>query len=51
MEINLSPKAKLHLEEIDKDGNVAKRRKVEKLMQSILDSPYHGIGKPEPLKH
>ncbi len=51
MEINLSPKAKLQLEEIDKEGNGAKRRKFEKLMLSILASPYHGKGKPEPLKH
>ncbi|MGF1636633.1 MAG: Txe/YoeB family addiction module toxin [Cyclobacteriaceae bacterium] len=32
-------------------GNKALLQKIEKLLDSILDNPYKGIGKPEALKH
>ncbi|MFD2285665.1 Txe/YoeB family addiction module toxin [Pedobacter petrophilus] len=34
-----------------KSGNKAIQNKIQELIQSIALSPFHGIGKPEPLKY
>jgi toxin YoeB len=34
-----------------KSGNKNIQSKITKLLESILITPYSGIGKPEPLKH
>jgi toxin YoeB len=34
-----------------KSGNKGIQQRIGKLIQSILETPFEGIGKPEPLKH
>ena len=34
-----------------KSGNTGVQKKIEELLQSIRDTPFEGIGKPEPLRH
>ena len=51
MEIKLLSDAKLDLEYWIKTNNKQVLRKIAQLSESILQSPYQGIGKPEPLKH
>jgi toxin YoeB len=51
MEIIFFPKSKEHLEYFKKTYNPIILKKIRKLLASIHDSPYSGIGKPEPLKH
>ena len=51
MQITYTPKAKEHLDFWVKAGNKAVLKKIFQLTESILDSPFDGIGKPEPLKH
>ncbi len=51
MEIDFLDKA---LDDIDfwkKSGNVIIQNKIMKLLESISNTPFSGIGKPEPLKH
>ncbi len=40
-----------HLSFWQRSGNKATQRKISELIQSILLTPYSGLGKPEPLKH
>jgi toxin YoeB len=51
MQIELSPQAKEDIQLLKKVGNKAALKKIEKLIESILKTPFEGIGKPEPLKH
>lgn len=51
MQIELTPEARAHLQFWRDSGNTAILQKIERLLDSILDNPYKGIGKPEPLKH
>lgn len=51
MEIEYSPTAKDDLEFWRKSGNKAIQNKISELLKSILETPFEGIGKPEPLKH
>jgi toxin YoeB len=51
MQIELTPEAKNHLQYWQNTGNQAVLRKIEQLLDSIIENPYKGIGKPEPLKH
>ncbi|TAH03211.1 MAG: Txe/YoeB family addiction module toxin [Sphingobacteriales bacterium] len=51
MEIIYSPKAKDDINYWKKQGNKAIQTKITNLLQAVLESPYQGIGKPEPLKH
>lgn len=51
MQIEFSPEARSHLEFWRKTGNKAILKKIENLVDAIIESPYEGIGKPEPLKH
>jgi toxin YoeB len=51
MEIVLLPKAKEHLGYFSITGNKKILKKITQLLVDIQSNPYHGIGKPEPLKH
>lgn len=51
MQIALTQEAKADLEYWKNLGKTEILQKIEKLLDSILESPYKGIGKPEPLKH
>ena len=51
MEIEFSPKAIKDLEFWRKSGNKNIQVKIEAILTSILDTPFNGLGKPEPLKH
>jgi toxin YoeB len=49
--IEYTHKAKDDLTSFKKSGQPAILKKVRKLIESIQQSPYEGVGKPEPLKH
>jgi toxin YoeB len=51
MEIILLPEADKHLSFWKKTGNKNILKKISKLLSSILETPYEGIGKPEALKY
>ena len=51
MEIELTEDAKQDLEFWRKSKNVKIQHRISELMNSIRQSPFEGIGKPEPLKH
>jgi len=45
------PEAKADLDFWIKSGNKPVLKKITQLIESIIGTPYEGIGKPEPLKH
>ncbi|MBO1304526.1 Txe/YoeB family addiction module toxin [Enterococcus sp. 669A] len=49
MELRWSPKA---IEDLNywKKNDVTKVKRIKKLIENIMETPYEGIGKPEPLK-
>jgi len=51
MEIDITDRAKEDLAFWKKSGNVSVQNKITKLIESILVTPYSGIGNPEPLKY
>jgi toxin YoeB len=51
MQIVLSSEAKQHLLYWKKSGNNSILNKIDKLTDSILETPYTGIVKPEALKY
>lgn len=51
MQIELSPQAKDDILFWNKTGNKSILKKIEKLVDAIIENPNEGIGKPEPLKH
>jgi toxin YoeB len=51
MEIVLLPKAEEHLAYWKKTGNKAILKRIAMLTKAIIETPFEGIGKPEPLKH
>jgi len=51
MEIIFSKKAKKDIEFWTKAGNKSILKKISELLRAIQESPFEGIGKPEPLKH
>jgi toxin YoeB len=51
MEISYTPDAQKDREFWKKSGNKAILKKISSLITSIEETPYKGIGKPEPLKH
>jgi len=51
MEIEFTPRALSQLDYWKQTGNDAILRKIRVLLESIAQSPFSGIGKPEPLKH
>jgi len=51
MQIIYTPKAKEHLDFWVKTGNKPILKKILVLTQSIMETPYEGVGKPEALKY
>ncbi len=51
MEIIFSPESLEDLKFWKQSGNIKIQSKIQKLLESIKDNPYEGIGKPEALKH
>jgi toxin YoeB len=51
MQITYTPRAREHLDFWIKSGNKAILKKIVQLTAAIIESPYAGIGKPEPLKY
>jgi toxin YoeB len=51
MEIEFTDKAESQLSYWKQTGNVAILKKIRNLLESITETPFDGIGKPEPLKH
>jgi toxin YoeB len=51
MEITFSSKAQEDIEYWKKTGNRAVMDKISLLLRDILEHPYTGIGKPEPLRY
>jgi toxin YoeB len=50
MEIKLMPKAEEDLAYWKSTGNKRIMKRISKLLEDILQHPFTGIGKPEPLK-
>lgn len=51
MEIVLSETAQEHITYWKKTNNISIQKRIIQLKNAILENPYKGIGKPEPLKH
>ncbi|PWS30034.1 Txe/YoeB family addiction module toxin [Pedobacter paludis] len=51
MEIEFTLDAKKQLEEWKKSGNKQIQKKISELINSIIETPFTGIGKPEALKY
>jgi len=51
MEVELTLDAQKQLDEWKKSGNKRIQRKISQLIDSIINTPFSGIGKPEALKH
>lgn len=51
MEIVYTLEAKEDIDYWKKTGNSARLKKIRSLLESILETPFEGIGKPEPLKY
>ncbi len=51
MEVIYTPAALEDLNYWKKSGNKIIQKKIQQLIVAIMEYPYEGIGKPEPLKH
>ena len=51
MEIVFSPEALEDLQFWKQSGNIIIQNRIKKLLESIQETPFEGIGKPEALKH
>jgi len=51
MEIVLSPGAKKDIQYWKKSGQKPIIKRIENLLAAMLENPFEGIGKPEPLKN
>jgi toxin YoeB len=51
MEVIYTPQAVEDLNYWKKSGNKAIQKKIQQLILAIIEKPYEGIGKPEPLKY
>jgi toxin YoeB len=51
MEIVFSPEALEDFKFWKQSGNVKIQQRITKLLESIKETPFEGIGKPEALKH
>ena len=51
MEIIISDTAKRHIEYWKKTNNTKVQKRIIDLKNAILENPFRGIGKPEPLKY
>jgi toxin YoeB len=50
MEINFLPEAVEDLNYWKKSGNKQIQKRITSILLAITEDPFHGIGKPEPLK-
>lgn len=51
MEVNFTDEALEHLKYFKKINNPILLKKIKQLIESIVQTPYNGIGKPEALKY
>jgi toxin YoeB len=51
MEIEYTLQAKEDLVYWKKINNIIVLKKIRKLLEVVIETPFEGIGKPEPLKH
>lgn len=51
MEIIFTDVAKRDLDDWRKEGNSKILQKIRTLLENIIQTPFSGLGKPEPLKH
>jgi toxin YoeB len=51
MEVEITAKAEVDLDYWKRTKNEKILKRIRELLASILESPYKGIGKPEPLKY
>ncbi|EHQ26633.1 Txe/YoeB family addiction module toxin [Mucilaginibacter paludis] len=51
IEVIFLPKAQADLFHWKKSGNKIIQQRIAKLIQAIIETPFEGIGKPEPLKY
>ena len=51
MEVIYTPQAVEDLNYWKKSGNKVVQKKIQQLILAIIENPFEGIGKPEPLKH
>jgi len=51
MEVIYTPQAVEDLNYWKRSGNKAIQKKIQQLILAIIENPFEGIGKPEPLKH
>ncbi|MCW3074725.1 MAG: yoeB 2 [Flaviaesturariibacter sp.] len=51
MEIIFQPQALEDLQHWKKSGDEKILKKIRELLENIQETPFEGIGKPEPLKH
>ena len=51
MEIIYSEHAKQDIDYWKRSGNTVIQKRITELIRSIAETPFEGIGKPEPLKH
>jgi toxin YoeB len=51
MELNLTEAAKEDIKSFNRSGRSGIVKKIEKLLTSIKETPFTGIGKPGPLKY
>jgi len=49
--VALSDRAKDHLSEWKKSGQLIAIKKIERIFNELANTPYKGIGSPEPLKY
>jgi len=49
--IALSARAKIHLSEWKMSGQIKSLKKIERIIKELSETPYSGIGSPEPLKY
>jgi toxin YoeB len=51
MDVNFKTEALIDLDFWKKYGSQSEQNKITALLQNIRETPFAGIGKPEPLKH
>jgi len=51
VEVDYSEQALVDIAFWKKSGNLSVQKKISRLIQSIQEIPFQGIGKPEPLKY
>ena len=49
--LHFTDKAKEDIEFFKKSGNKVVLKKLNSLLEEVLDTPFSGVGKPEALKH